>query len=488
MIGLGSMDEPCSKLEDVIRSKIHSVERLPRKVETCPDLDQIQSKTCWNSLKTCLGSVMLNGSPTRKRPSSSGDCQTETLEANFLYLDSEIKKDGKISRAELRKNSLSLQKKCLSMAKVSTNSTPSRAKKRLRCARTLIKKCDISAGASKDGYLQLNEWKQCLNPSMQINQEFNSSLIREILTGNGSNGMSTRPGGSSSENEDNPSGEKTDNPSFGFQGENIYKKKRDRTNNCHSERRFISDCHKYHKDTRRRRLSRSASIQFDSFNGLPLNPGNDSEDEDAPCSKEPIPACSKGNKKKWSKMQCDPGTQYCWCVSPKTGIYDDTYRVIQKDRQLKCRDDVISGCSRNFVSNVRNQLNENADNKIFTNPNIDQSSFIDNINNLEFIGVEVFFKLHDKNRRKGRHVGLGDDVWSPKEQRMARRDLNQIMEGIESPKCLRRLFTYCDSDHDKKIKKKEFMDCLDPSVIKKRKLTESDYKNYFKTLSLSKSG
>lgn len=31
MIGLGSMDEPCSKLEDVIRSKIHSVERLPRK-------------------------------------------------------------------------------------------------------------------------------------------------------------------------------------------------------------------------------------------------------------------------------------------------------------------------------------------------------------------------------------------------------------------------------------------------------------------------
>ena len=36
-------------------------------------------------------------------------------------------------------------------------------------------------------------------------------------------------------------------------------------------------------------------------------------------------------------MQCDPGTQYCWCVSPKTGIYDDSYRVIQKDRQLKCR-------------------------------------------------------------------------------------------------------------------------------------------------------
>ena len=30
--GLGSMDEPCSKLEDVIRSKIHSVERLPRKL------------------------------------------------------------------------------------------------------------------------------------------------------------------------------------------------------------------------------------------------------------------------------------------------------------------------------------------------------------------------------------------------------------------------------------------------------------------------
>ena len=44
-------------------------------------------------------------------------------------------------------------------------------------------------------------------------------------------------------------------------------------------------------------------------------------------------------------------------------------------------DDVISGCSRNFVSNVRNQLNENAD-KFLTNPNIDQSSFIDDINNL----------------------------------------------------------------------------------------------------------
>ena len=32
LTGLGSMDEPCSKLEDVIRSKIHSVERLPRKL------------------------------------------------------------------------------------------------------------------------------------------------------------------------------------------------------------------------------------------------------------------------------------------------------------------------------------------------------------------------------------------------------------------------------------------------------------------------
>ena len=59
------------------------------KVETCPELDQIQSKSCWYSLRTCLGAVMLDGSPTRKRPSSTfGDCQTETLEANFLYLDS----------------------------------------------------------------------------------------------------------------------------------------------------------------------------------------------------------------------------------------------------------------------------------------------------------------------------------------------------------------------------------------------------------------
>lgn len=28
----------------------------------------------------------------------------------------------------------------------------------------------------------------------------------------------------------------------------------------------------------------------------------------------------------------------------------------------------------------------------------------------------------------------------------------KIMEGIEGARCLRRLFTFCDSDHDKKIK------------------------------------
>ena len=52
--------------------------------------------------------------------------------------------------------------------------------------------------------------------------------------------------------------------------------------------------------------------------------------------------------------------------------------------------------------------------------------------NSEFIGVEVFFKLHDKNRKKGRHVGTGDDIWSPKEQRMARRDLNQVRASVST--------------------------------------------------------
>ena len=61
--------------------------------------------------------------------------------------------------------------------------------------------------------------------------------------------MSSRPGSSSSEMSESPGGEPDHSRSFGFQGENIYKKKRVRTNNCHVERRFISDCHKYHKDT-----------------------------------------------------------------------------------------------------------------------------------------------------------------------------------------------------------------------------------------------
>lgn len=61
--------------------------------------------------------------------------------------------------------------------------------------------------------------------------------------------MSTRPGSSSSEMSESPGGDPDQSRSFGFQGENIYKKKRVRTNNCHVERRFISDCHKYHKDT-----------------------------------------------------------------------------------------------------------------------------------------------------------------------------------------------------------------------------------------------
>ena len=73
------------------------------------------------------------------------------------------------------------------------------------------------------------------------------STLSEILTGNGSN-MSTRPG--SSDGIPGPSSvSESDHRSFGFQEDNIYKKKRDRTNNCHIERRFISDCHKYHKDT-----------------------------------------------------------------------------------------------------------------------------------------------------------------------------------------------------------------------------------------------
>ena len=62
--------------------------------------------------------------------------------------------------------------------------------------------------------------------------------------------MSTRPGTSDGvTGPSSVSGSESDHRSFGFQEENIYKKKRDRTNNCHVERRFISDCHKYHKDT-----------------------------------------------------------------------------------------------------------------------------------------------------------------------------------------------------------------------------------------------
>ena len=77
--------------------------------------------------------------------------------------------------------------------------------------------------------------------------------LLEILTGNGSN-MSSRPGITSSSSDmthmsESPGGESGSDRPYGFQGENIYKKKRVRTNNCHVERRFISDCHKYHKDT-----------------------------------------------------------------------------------------------------------------------------------------------------------------------------------------------------------------------------------------------
>ena len=70
-------------------------------------------------------------------------------------------------------------------------------------------------------------------------------LILDLLT-NGSN-LPHRSGQSGSNNK--PTGEQPINQMDEFLEENIYKKKRDRTNNCHVERRFISDCHKYHKDT-----------------------------------------------------------------------------------------------------------------------------------------------------------------------------------------------------------------------------------------------
>ena len=43
------------------------------------------------------------------------------------------------------------------------------------------------------------------------------------------------------------------------------------------------------------------------------------------------------NSKKWNKLQCDPTTELCWCVKPKTGVYDNNFRAVEKNGQLRCR-------------------------------------------------------------------------------------------------------------------------------------------------------
>ena len=99
--------------------------------------------------------------------------------------------------------------------------------------------------------------------------------------------------------------------------------------------------------------------------GLPIKPsGEDDDDEDAPCSKSPVPTCSRldnetttsfyylvshsTNSKKWNKLQCDPTTELCWCVKPKTGIYDNNFRAVEKNGQLRCR----YGISHHFLFGV----------------------------------------------------------------------------------------------------------------------------------------
>ena len=119
---------------------------------------------------------------------------------------------------------------------------------------------------------------------------------------------------------------------------NPYSKSRDITHNCKKEWKYINDCHEYHK-TRRRVLRPVRSTDaLSRLSTFPLHSSlNTQTEEAAACSRTPVPKCSSTNSRKWTKVQCDPETGYCWCVSPKTGEYDPRFKVVQKKGEYKCR-------------------------------------------------------------------------------------------------------------------------------------------------------
>jgi len=62
------------------------------------------------------------------------------------------------------------------------------------------------------------------------------------------------------------------------------------------------------------------------------------------------------------------------------------------------------------------------------------------------------------------------------------------MAGKEPERCIRKLLPFCDrlgarsGRGDRKIQKNEFVECLDPAIVKKKQQTKNNYQQYFDRL------
>lgn len=110
-------------------------------------------------------------------------------------------------------------------------------------------------------------------------------------------------------------------------------------------------------------------------------------------------------------------------------------------------------------------------------------------NNLGAVSAAWFFSQYDTDSRRKPKLGrMKDHVWSRREQSTVRNKLVQVMEGVEPARCIRKLLPFCDrlgdrnSRGDRKISKQEFVECLDPAMVKKKQQTKNSYQQYFKRL------
>lgn len=393
----------------------------------------------------------------------SAASELEGLEMKFLQLDKNG--DSKLTKNEM-KPIFDLRRK------------PYFSGKRTRmCLRSIISRCD-DVKSHLDKRLGLAEWNTCFSGLLISRNKIYDILIPEMKeTGSDKRSLTDNelPTASTSIFNGQPT------------GRTVQSSHKPRANNCREEKRYIQDCHR--PVTRKTR----SSLPLKYSNTLPVTTSSSSSNNCAP-----IPSCSMSDSRKWKRIQCDAVSSLCWCVNPLTGDYDYNFRVKSSNKnsraKLKCRDDVVPGCSSNFISNLSQRLVELMHEYLDAHPD-DQSKLIDENqhllgdgNNAGALSAAWFFSQYDVESRRRNGITKKDLIWSRKEQAEVRKKLLQVMEGLESSRCIMKLLPFCDqlgdknAKGDRKIQKEEFVQCLDPSKILTKQQEKSNYQQYFKRL------